>query len=341
MISNKKKIRVGISTGDINGIGLEVFLKTFSNADMLSICTPVLFSSSDVLCKYMKKINMEEIPINKIYNPSQIGDNKLNILAKNHDDNISIQLGTPTQISGQCALESLESATASLKNKDIDVLVTAPISKKNISSSGFDFVGHTEYLEHELEGESLMFMVSDYIRLAVVTGHIPISEVDKNITEEILSKKLNIMIKSLKRDFGISNPKIAVLGLNPHCGDQGIIGEKDDSVIKPVIKNFYENRKLVFGPFSADSFFIRGNHMKYDAVLSMYHDQGLMPFKMLSTDEGVNFTAGLERTRTSPDHGTAFGIAGQGIANENSFRKAVFLAVDIFKKNNIYKELYS
>jgi 4-hydroxythreonine-4-phosphate dehydrogenase len=250
-----------------------------------------------------------------------------------------VNFGKETKEGGELAFLSLQAAVKSLQDDEIDVLVTAPINKHNIQSDDFRFSGHTEYLEDNFEGESLMILMTDEIKIGLITGHIPIQKIAETITQELIEKKVNIMHKSLIQDFNISKPKIAVLGLNPHCGDNGVIGNEDNDLIKPTLERIQVNGKLVYGPYSADSFFGSESYKKFDGILAMYHDQGLAPFKTLSFGNGVNFTAGLNKIRTSPDHGTAYEIAGKGVANHNSFKEALYSAIGIFKSRNEYNEL--
>ena len=332
-----KKIKVGISVGDINGIGIEVILKTFDDSRMLELCTPILFASSKTI-SFHKKVLALNSTIYGVENVSKVVENKIN-LVNVWKENINIDLGKETSEGGKYAFLSLDSALKSLKENTIDVLVTAPINKHNIQSDDFNFKGHTEFLEANLEGESLMILMTDEIKIGLITGHIPIQNVAETITPELLVKKINLMYTSLLQDFGVERPKIAVLGLNPHCGDNGVIGNEDDQIIKPTLEKLQSEGKLIYGPYAADSFFGSKAYQNFDGILAMYHDQGLAPFKTMSFGNGVNFTAGLDRVRTSPDHGTAFEIAGKNKANHHSFKQAVYTAIDIFKKRNQYKEL--
>lgn len=336
-MTENDKIIVGISIGDINGIGVEIILKTFKDKRMLDFCTPVLFGSTKLI-NYHKKALKLEVPVHGISSLGQINHNKINVLNIWKED-VDVNLGKLTPISGKYALKSLEEATEKLKNKEIDVLVTAPINKENIQSETFNFPGHTEFLESKLEGESLMILMTSKLRIGLMTGHIPVSKISKEITEELIIKKTSIMYKSLVEDFGISKPKIAVLALNPHCGDNGVIGSEDDEIIRPTIKRIQESGKLVYGPYAADGFFGSKTYMQFDGVIATYHDQGLAPFKAISFGDGVNFTAGLTRVRTSPDHGTGLDIAGKNIADPSSFTQALFTAIDIFKARKEHKQL--
>jgi len=336
-MEKSKKIVVGISIGDINGIGIEVILKTFQDKRMLDFCTPVLFGSTKTISFHKKKLNIDT-HIHGITSINQLAHNKINLL-NIWKEEVAIELGTATKASGEAAYNSLESAVKHLNKNQIDVLLTAPINKENIQSDTFNFPGHTEYLESELEGESLMILISETLRVGLITGHIPISEVSQHIKPALIKKKVAILHRSLKEDFGINKPKIAVLGLNPHCGDKGVIGKEDDEIIRPTIKEIHDSGKLIFGPYAADGFFGSNTYKQFDGVLAMYHDQGLAPFKALSFGNGVNFTAGLSKIRTSPDHGTAFEIAGKNRANPTSFKEALFTALDIFNKRKEYKKL--
>ena len=336
-MEKSKKIVVGISIGDTNGIGIEVILKTFQDKRMLDFCTPVLFGSTKVISFHKKNLSLE-IPFHSINSIEQLHHNKINIL-NIWKEQTPIKIGSPTDTSGTCAFQSLETATKHLKEDAIDVLLTAPINKENIQSDTFSFPGHTEYLENQLEGESLMILISDTLRVGLITGHIPISQVSENINPKLIQTKVNILHRSLQQDFGINKPKIAILGLNPHCGDKGVIGKEDDQVIRPTIKEIQETGKIVYGPYAADGFFGSETYKQFDGILAMYHDQGLAPFKALSFGNGVNFTAGLSKIRTSPDHGTAFEIAGKNQANPTSFKEALFAALEIYTKREEYKKL--
>jgi len=336
-MDKSEKIVVGISIGDLNGIGIEVILKTFQDKRMLDFCTPVLFGSTKSI-SYHKKLLNSDTNIHGITFIKQLDHNKTNLL-NIWKEEVTFDIGTATKTSGEHAFKSLESAVKHLKENTIDVLLTAPINKENIQSEAFNFPGHTEYLEHELEGESLMILISNSLRVGLITGHIPVSEISKNITPELIKKKVAVMHASLIKDFAINKPKIAILGLNPHCGDKGVIGKEDDEIIRPTINEIKESGKLVFGPYAADGFFGSNTYKQFDGILAMYHDQGLAPFKALSFGTGVNYTAGLSKIRTSPDHGTAFEIAGKNEADPTSFKEALFTAIDIFKKRKEHKNL--
>tara|TARA_R110001583_G_scaffold83631_5_gene220716 strand:+ start:3749 stop:4801 length:1053 start_codon:yes stop_codon:yes gene_type:complete len=336
-MNKSEKIIVGISIGDFNGIGIEIALKTFLDKRMLDFCTPIFFGSTKLISAYKKTMNIN-VPFNGVKDVDKAIPGKLNILNLWNED-IEINLGKPSETSGEYAFKSLDAATNALAKGEIDVLVTAPINKDNIQSENFKFPGHTEFLESKLEGESLMILMTDELRIGLITGHIPVSKVSETITSDLIKKKVEILYKTLVQDFAISKPKIAILGLNPHCGDNGVIGNEDDEIIRPTIVEIQDKGQLVYGPYAADSFFGSENYKNFDAILAMYHDQGLAPFKSLSFGEGVNFTAGLDKVRTSPDHGTAYDLAGKELANINSFKEAVFSGIQIFKTRREYKSL--
>lgn len=331
------KIIVGISLGDLNGIGVEVILKTFEDNRMLDFCTPVIFGSSKIISFHKKALN-NSIQINEITSIDEINHAKLNLLNIWNED-VEVEIGKASKVSGEYAAKSLEQSVEQLKKNKIDVLLTAPINKETIQSETFCFPGHTEFLEEKLDGKSLMILMTNELRIGLITGHIPIAKVAETISPELIKEKVEIMHQSLRQDFGINKPKIAVLGLNPHCGDKGVIGKEEDLIIKPTIDQIKENGKLVYGPYSADGFFGSKTYEKFDGILAMYHDQGLAPFKALSFGNGVNYTAGLSEIRTSPDHGTGFDIAGKNIADPSSFKAALFTAIDVFKSRKEYKEL--
>lgn len=330
-------IKVGISIGDINGIGVEIILKTFQDARMLELCTPILFASNRTISVHKKELNINT-QNNSIENISKAVNGKINVLNVWKED-ISVNFGKETNEGGNYAFLSLQAAVKALQKNEIDVLVTAPINKHNIQSDNFNFNGHTEFLEANLEGESLMILMNDEFKIGLITGHIPVQKIAETITAELIIKKVNLMYNSLIQDFEIRKPKIAVLGLNPHCGDHGVIGTEDDEIVKPTLEQLQSEGKLVYGPYSSDSFFGSESYKNFDGVLAMYHDQGLAPFKALSFGNGVNYTAGLNKIRTSPDHGTAYEIAGKGMANHNSFKQALYTALDIFKSRKEHNEL--
>ncbi len=336
-MSKEEKIRVGISIGDLNGIGGEIILKTFEDSRMLDFCTPVIFASAKTI-SYLKNYFKLALNFNGIQNLNQLLPNKINVYNV-WKEPVTISFGKEDATIGNYAISSLQSATKALKENAIDVLVTAPINKHTIQSERFNFPGHTNYLAQELEGESLMFMITDTLRVGLLTDHIPIKNIATHITPELIKKKVTAVSKSLKNDFQIERPKIAVLGINPHNGDNGVIGTEDDTVMRPTLHQLKKEGTLVFGPYAADSFFGSSNYKNFDAILASYHDQGLIPFKTLSFGKGVNYTAGLNKIRTSPDHGTAFEIAGKGIANHTSFEEAVFKAIHIFRNRAEYAEL--
>ncbi len=334
MTKRPENIIVGISIGDLNGIGSEVILKTFEDARMLELCTPIIFANVKIL-SFLKK-NLElTAQLHGIDHLNQMVIGKINVLNV-WKEGVNIEYGKADDAVGKYAVKSFVTATKALKDGDIDVLVTAPISKSNIQSEEFSFPGHTDYLNQELEGNALMFMIQDNLRVGLLTDHVPLNEVAKHLTEELIRTKIKTINQSLIQDFGIRKPKIAVLGLNPHSGDNGVIGQEEDKIIKPTLKKIYDEGILVFGPFSADGFFGSSQYEKYDAVIATYHDQGLIPFKTLSFGKGVNYTAGLNKIRTSPDHGTAYEIAGKGIADNHSFTEAVYAAIDIYNSRNEY-----
>jgi len=336
-MEEKGKIRLGISVGDLNGIGCEVILKTFEDSRMLDFCTPIIFASNKTISHQMKVLGMT-IVFNGVPDASKAIDGKVNIVNV-WKEVPNIQFGEATEEAGRFAIQSLKAAVAALKEGVIDVLVTAPINKNNIQSEDFKFPGHTDYLAQELEGDSLMFMVTDSLKVGLLTDHVAVKDVASTIIPRLIRDKVNTIEKSLTMDFGIRKPKIALLGINPHSGDNGVIGKEDEEVLKPVIREMANNGHLVYGPYSADSFFGSDAYKKFDAILAAYHDQGLIPFKTLSFGKGVNFTAGLNKVRTSPDHGTAYEIAGQGKADHSSFKEAVFTAIHIFKHRTEYQEL--
>ena len=326
---DKKNIRIGFSIGDLNGIGGELILKIIKERNLLKSFTPIIYASAKVI-NFLNNHFKYLINFNEINNVEQALPYEINVLNVWTED-IEIKFGEPTKESGKYAVLSLQSSVKDLRLNLIDVLVTLPINKHNIQSNKFNFPGHTDYISNELKGESLMFMVSKELKVGLLTDHVPINKVSSLINESLIYKKINIINNSLRMDFGISNPKVAVLGLNPHTGDNGVIGIEDDTIIRPAIDNLKKSGNLIFGPYSADSFFGSKQYQNYDAIVASYHDQGLIPFKTLTFGEGVNFTAGLDRIRTSPDHGTAYEIAGKGIANPKSFEEAILTAIMIYR----------
>ena len=333
----EEKIRVGISIGDLNGIGGEIILKTFLDNRILEFCTPIIFASVKSLSFIKKQLNLN-INLHGIDHIDKVLHGKLNVL-NIWRENVDINFGKEDVKIGEYAIKSLKQATLALKKEQIDVLLTAPINKHNIQSEKFKFPGHTDYLNQELQGNSLMFMVSGSLRVGLLTDHVPVKDVSANISKELIMSKIETIHDSLIKDFGIRKPKIAVLGINPHTGDNGVIGQEDDAVLRPTLKSIKEQGKLVYGPYPADSFFGSETFTKFDAIVASYHDQGLIPFKTLSFGKGVNFTAGLNRIRTSPDHGTAYEIAGKGIADNSSFVEALYTAISIYKSRKLHTEL--
>ncbi len=339
---SQNKIRIGISSGDINGIGLEVIIKTFLDPRMLDFCTPILYCSSKVASYHRKVLGINDFSFNLITDADNANSKRANII-NCWDEEVKIELGYSTKIGGIYALKSLECALKDLKENKIDALVTAPIDKYNIQSEAFNFPGHTDYLSQQFSGgkDYLMLMTSETLKIGLVTTHIPLVKISEYITKELILSKLEILNKTLVQDFNIRRPKIAILGLNPHAGDNGVLGNEENEIISPAIKEANDKGYVVFGPYPADGFFGSLNYTKFDGVLAMYHDQGLVPFKTIAFGTGVNYTAGLPIIRTSPDHGTAFEIAGKNLANESSFREAIYLACDIHKNRmqyNILKE---
>src|SRR5882762_9385035 len=328
---------IGISVGDLNGIGTELIIKTFSDHRILELCTPVIFGSNKLINFYRKSVPETTFNYQIIKDFNRITPKQVNIY-NCWEEETAIVPGQLTDIGGSYAVKSLVAAVEALREKKIQGLVTAPIHKKNTQSPSFDFTGHTPYLKHAFNANDvLMLMVSGDFRVGLVTEHVPVREIAQHITREVILSKLNILRDSLMRDFGIDKPKIAVLGLNPHAGDEGLIGKEDEEIIKPAINDAKHNM-LVFGPYSADAFFARNQQSKFDAVLAMYHDQGLIPFKSLASGEGVNYTAGLPMVRTSPDHGTAFDIAGKNKADSTSFLMAVYTCIDIIRNRQEYED---
>ncbi len=329
-MSAQKRPVIGISIGDLNGIGIELILNTFSDSRFMEFCTPVVFGNNKVLNFYRKLMPELNINYNNIKDITKANPKQLNVFTVWEED-VDIQPGQMTDTGGLYGVKSLQAAVKALKENSIDALVTAPLHKYTMQSSEFNFTGHTPYLKQVFNAdEVLMLMIAENMKVALLTEHVAIGEVAKNITKEQIIKKINLLKGSLKKDFGIERPKIAVLGLNPHAGDEGLVGREEKEIIRPAVLESKKNDCVVMGPYSADAFFARGSHEKFDAVLAMYHDQGLIPFKSLALGEGTNFTAGLSAIRTSPDHGTAFDIAGKNIADASSFRAAVFAAVEIF-----------
>ncbi|MGD9930868.1 MAG: 4-hydroxythreonine-4-phosphate dehydrogenase PdxA [Mangrovibacterium sp.] len=336
---SKNKIKIGISQGDINGIGYEVIMKTLSDPRILEMCTPIVYGSPKVAAYHRKALNMESFNFHTVRDAGEADPRKANII-NCIDDNIRVELGKISDVAGEASYMSLEAAVNDLKAGAIDALVTAPISKDNIQSEKFNFPGHTEFLAEQFGSKNyLMLMVSEMMKIGVVTTHVPLGKVTSLITKEAIVNKLRIIASALEQDFSIKKPRIAVLGLNPHAGDGGLLGNEENDIIIPAIEKAKNEGILAIGPYPSDGFFGSGDYTKFDAVLAMYHDQGLTPFKVISFERGVNYTAGLPFIRTSPAHGTAFDIAGEGKASPESFREALYLAIDIHKNRELYKEI--
>ena len=335
------KIRVGITHGDINGVGYEVILKAFSDPTMFELCTPIVYGSPKVAAYHRKAMDLQTA-FSIIASAEEAMDGRLNILSCTEDE-LKVELTKPMPEAGKAALDALEKALEDYREGLIDVLVTAPINKHTIQSENFRFPGHTEYIEERVgEGnKSLMILMKDDFRVALVTGHIPVKDIASTLTKELIMEKMSVFHQSLKSDFGIDSPRIAVFSLNPHAGDHGLIGSEESEIIIPAIKEMIAKGVQCFGPFPADGFMGSGNSCHFDGILAMYHDQGLAPFKALAMDEGVNFTAGLPIVRTSPAHGTAYDIAGQGVASENSFRQAIYTALDVYRNRLVEKEIHA
>ena len=336
-MNKQNKLKVGISIGDLNGIGSEIILKTFQDSRMFDFCTPVIFASVKAV-SHFKKVFEIPITIHGIDDLTKVLPKKMNVYNV-WKEPVNINFGKEDPKIGQYAVKSLKAATAALQEGLVDVLVTAPINKATIQSEEFNFPGHTDYLAKSLGGKALMFMISETLRVGLLTDHVPVKEVAAHITPELIKEKIATVSQTLVQDFGIRKPKIAVLGINPHNGDNGVIGNEDNTVLIPVLNQIREEGTMVFGPYAADSFFGSQNHKNFDAIIASYHDQGLIPFKTLSFGKGVNYTAGLSKIRTSPDHGVAYDIAGKNRANHTSFKEAVFCAISIFKKRNEYFEI--
>jgi 4-hydroxythreonine-4-phosphate dehydrogenase len=323
---------IGISLGDYNGIGPEVIVKALQNNNLNKMCTPVVYGSTKVFNYYKNKLNIKDWQLFGAQNIDAINPKAVNVINCFQDQSLTIEPGTVTSDAGKAAFECLEKATADLKSGKINALVTAPINKNNIQSDTFQFPGHTEYLANAFGvNDNLMFLVSEDLRVGVVTGHIPLDQVKSAVTRKAIKSKIDLMLASLKADFGIISPKIAVLGLNPHAGEEGLLGTEEKEIIAPLIAEYRQKKQFVFGPYPSDGFFGNSSYKKFDAVLAMYHDQGLIPFKSLAFDTGVNFTAGMPAVRTSPDHGTAYDIAGQNTAEASSMLHAIFTAIDVVK----------
>lgn len=332
-------LRIGITHGDVNGIGYEIIMKTLADIRVLDFFTPVVYGSSKVASYHRKALDLHDFNFNIVKSAEYAQNGKAN-LVNIYQQEIKIDLGQCTDIAGEVAFLALEAATEDMKRGHLDALVTAPINKQNIQSEAFSFPGHTEYLANKFGvGESLMLMVSHNMRIGVITGHVPLSEVPGMITRELIMKKVRLMNQSLTRDFGIRKPRIAILGLNPHAGDKGVIGKEELEVIIPAIQHAFDEGILAFGPYPADGFFGSASYRDFDGILAMYHDQGLVPFKAMSFKSGVNFTAGLPYVRTSPAHGTAYDLAGKNDASPDAFRESVYLAIDVVRNRRMYQEI--
>ncbi len=328
---NQIKPTIGITIGDINGIGPEVIIKALQNNKVLTFANLVIYGHGKVFSYYKNLLEIDRFSFHQTQSIREIRHNKLNVI-NCWDEDYEIKAGQETPEAGRFALASLIRASEDLKNGDIQGIVTAPISKNNIQADDFKFPGHTEYFTEAFGAEdSLMFLCNESLRIGVATGHIPLEKVKEKLTTEVLTRKISLMLKSLKKDFGIGKPRVAILGLNPHAGEEGLLGSEENELITPIISQFKEKGDLVFGPYPADGFFGNASYSKFHGVLAMYHDQGLIPFKTIAFEDGVNFTAGLPVVRTSPDHGTAFGIAGKNMANEQSMRSALYMAIDIVR----------
>ncbi len=337
---SEDKIRIGITQGDTNGIGWEVVLGAFADPRMTELCTPVIYGSPEAAEFYAATLCGEEAPaLAKVASADEARRGRVNMVPVG--ERLTVEPGRATPESAAAALAALRRATDDFKARRIDALVTAPINKEAMQGDGFRFTGHTEFLAAELEGEPMMIMCSDRLRVGLVTIHLPVTEVSAHITREGIGRALDTLRASLRRDFGVVEPRIAVLALNPHAGDGGLLGREEQEIIRPAIVEAYEAGVLAFGPFAADGLFAGGGYARYDGILAMYHDQGLAPFKALAMDEGVNYTAGLPVIRTSPAHGTAYDIAGKGIASEDSFRQAIYVAIDVFRNRQREKEAHA
>lgn len=336
----ERLIKVGITHGDINGVGYEVILKTFLDMRVADLCTPIIYGSSKIAAYHRKALELPPVNMNIISRAEDAGASRLNIINCVNDE-VKVELSKPTAEAGEAAFMALEAAVADMKRGVVDVLLTAPINKHSIQNDNFHFPGHTEYLEQcfgNLEKKALMILLKDNLRVALVTGHVPLSQVASMISVDTVVEKLRIFNQSLRQDFAIVKPRIAVLSLNPHAGDAGLLGTEEETVIKPAMKEAEKKGVMSFGPYPADGFFGSRMYDKFDGVLAMYHDQGLAPFKALAMDDGVNYTAGLPIVRTSPAHGTAYDIAGKNMASEESFRQALYVALDIYRNRARYKE---
>ena len=335
----KTKIKIGITQGDINGIGYEVIIKALQDNRITEFCTPIVYGSPKIAAYHRKALNIDNFSFNTIRRVDDANPKRSNIINCN-DDSVRVELGKMTPEAGFAAFQALEEATKDLLNEKIDVIITAPINKSNIQSKQFNFPGHTEYFEENAgEGEALMLMVGEKLRVGVVTGHMPLKKVPESLTSELIYGKIKVLNQTLQQDFAIRKPKIAVLGLNPHAGDNGLLGKEEQEIIIPAIEKARKEGIMALGPYPSDGLFGSPSLKEFDAILAMFHDQGLTPFKALEFHQGVNFTAGLPFVRTSPDHGTAYEIAGKNLANPESMRRAIYLAIDIYRNRTTYLEL--
>jgi len=339
---NKPRLVVGITQGDSNGIGYEVIIKSLSDSRILDSFTPVVYGSSKIFGFYRKQVHdIDQMDTYVIRSAKDVHQRRINIV-NCIPDNFYAEPGQSSPDSAKAAMLSLQAAVKDLKDGNIDVLVTGPINKRAMTAEGFGYTGHTEYLQDAFQcNEIAMIMVSEQLKVAVVTGHIPLKDVPGALTKEGILSKLRLMHESLERDFAVPKPKIAVLGLNPHCGDGGLLGDEEQSIILPAVQQAQSEGILAFGPYSPDGFFSLGNYGRFDATLAMYHDQGLAPFKALAFSDGVNYTAGLPIVRTSPDHGTAYDMAGRDEADPHSMMHAIYTAIDIFNNRLAFDELHS
>lgn len=337
---NENLPRVGITIGDMHGVGPEVIIKSLAQLRMNRICIPIIYGSGKHLSKYKNLLSFREWTFVTINQPSEAKEKQINLINCWNGDYFELELGKPTEMAGKLALHSLQRATQDLKNGHLQAVVTAPINKDTIQQEDFSFPGHTEYFGEQFQvKDPLMFLVSEYLKVAVVTGHLALEQVKSKLSTKLIQQKLEIMLASLKQDFGKTKPRIAVLGLNPHAGENGLLGREEIEIIQPAIESLRVKGNLVWGPFPADGFFAAQQYKQFDAVLAMYHDQGLTPFKMLAFEDGVNFTAGLPVVRTSPDHGTAYALAGKNEADPGSMMHAIYQAVDIYKRRKEFQEL--
>ena len=337
MDENEKPI-IGISCGDLNGVGFEVIMKTFNTPEMMDFCIPVVFASSKVASYHRKALDMQDMNFHIINSLDQINPKRPNLLNCWREE-VNIEYGVDSAEVGSFALRSIDAAIQAWKDGHVHAVVTAPVNKNNINTKETPFTGHTGYIGDAVQGEPLMILTGEALRVALVTGHIALNEVSQQLSVDLIVKRINQLHKSLVEDFGISKPKIGVLAINPHASDGGLMGDEEEKIIAPAIAKAFESGKLVYGPYAADGYFGAETYRQFDATLAMYHDQGLIPFKTLAFEDGVNYTAGLPMVRTSPDHGTGYSIAGKGVASESSFRNAVYLACEVYKKRSEYKEL--